>query len=177
MRFIIKAAIRIIILIMGLRLLLILFNYISSLFYDTGIFRDENIFGYLGTFLGVDIAGLIVLGILWWKTDWLVKKFYGNIEDSSLVINTSNIDFITVTIQIIGIYLVVTSIPDFAGLAVYHFQMQTKFPGFDLSEFQVQETKQWITTSVTFVIGLLLASSSKWFVKKIQGAEKPEQPE
>jgi hypothetical protein len=173
-KLLIKAAIRIVILIMGIKLLFALFKYGSLFFTDTGIFQDGDFFSYLGYIFCVDIAGLIVLCILWWKTDWLVKLLCGNIEDSALVINTSNIDFITVIIQIIGIYLVVTSIPDFVGLAVYHIQIRNRFPGFDISELQVQETKQWVITSITFVIGLLLASSSKWLVKRIRGTNNSE---
>ncbi len=176
MRFITKAAIRIIILIMGLKLLFALSQDISWFISDTVIFKEEIVFSYMGVILGEDIFGLIVLCFLWWKTDWLVKLLCGKMDNGALVINTSNIDFITVMIQIIGIYLVVTSIPDFIGLAVYYVQIRSKYPGFDISEYQVQETKQFVITGVTFVIGLLMLSGSKWFVKKIRGVENSEQP-
>jgi hypothetical protein len=157
---------------MGIQLLFAFFKDISSFFYDTSIFKDEKIFNYLGTILGVDIAGLILLCILWWKTDWLAKLLGVNTDDNALVIKTSNVGFLTVAIQIIGIFFIITSIPDFIGLAVYHIQMRDTFPGYDLSEYQIQETKQWVITSLTFILGLLLASGSKWLVKRIQGPKK-----
>jgi hypothetical protein len=171
MRVIIKAIIRIIILVLGIQLLFALLGYISSIFYNTEAFRDDKVFYIIS---GVDIAGLAILCIIWWKTDWLVKILAGNIDDSALIINISNVDFITVALQIIGVYLVVTSIPDFLGLAVYHILIHDKFPGYELSELEVQETKQWVITIATFLIGFLLASGSKWLVKRIKGTGNSE---
>jgi hypothetical protein len=172
MRIIIKAVIRIIILVLVIQLLVSLFKDISWVFYNTEQLGEA--FFYLGVLPGVDIAGLAILCVIWWKTDWLVKILAGNIDDRALMINTSSVDFITVAIQIIGIYLVVTSIPDFVGLAVYHIQINDKFPGYNLSEFEVQETKQWVITIAIFLIGLLLVSGSKWLVKRIQGTGNSE---
>jgi hypothetical protein len=177
MRAFIKPVIRIIIMIIGIQLLFALFKDISSFFYDTGIFTEEKVFFYLGIILGVDIVGLAVLFILWWKADWLSNILAGNMDEGALIIKTSNIDFLTAAIQIIGIFLVVTSIPNFIGIAVYHIQIQTQFQGFDLSVYQAQETKQWAITAVTFLIGLLLTLGSRWLVRRMQSTGNLEQPD
>ena len=161
MRALIKAAIRIIIIIMFLRLVYSLIQYVSAIF--TSLKYTSPI--YILGMIAVGLIGILVLYLLWRKTDWLVRILAGNIKDNELVIKTSNLDLIKVAMGILGIYLLVTSVPDLFGLLVYHIHITKVAPDLLLMPTeQALEIKQWVTTTITILVGV-------WLVSRLRGIE------
>lgn len=117
---------------------------------------------YLGSaiIIGVALIGALILYILWRKTDWLVKKLAGDINENELVINTSNLDLINVVMRVIGMFLILISIPKLVGLIVYRGVLANAYTDVLLASnarAMASEIKEWITNIGTLLIGLWLA--------------------
>jgi hypothetical protein len=174
MRAIIKTVIRIIILVIGIQLVFALFNE-SSWFFTDNVFSDKNSLKLIGIIIGVCIAELAALFVIWKKTDWLVKILAGDIDDNIVAINTSNLALVSIALQILGIYMVVNFLPDLLGLTYNRFRMHEIYAGYSNSELGIQEIQLWVITIAKLLIGIWLASGSKWMVKFLKGTWSLEQ--
>jgi hypothetical protein len=174
MKALIKAVIRIIILVIGIQLLFAIFNEVSWFFTDN-VFSDKNTLKLIEIIIGVGIIELAVLFVMWKKTSWLVKILAGDINDNILAINTSNLALISIAIQILGIYMIVNFLPDLLGLTYNRFRMQQIYAGYSNSELGIQEIKLWVITIAKLLIGIWLASGSKWLVKRLKGSNNSEE--
>jgi hypothetical protein len=126
MKTLIRAAVRIIIIVMFVMMVKMLLVNIQ---WTALNFRDGSIrqISYYQIGLTVDQFGVYsaILALLWLRTDWIVRVIAGNIDDSELVISTSNLDLIRVSMQILGMVLLATSIPKLLGLGAYYFRIPT----------------------------------------------------
>jgi hypothetical protein len=156
MKTLVKSAIRIIILLWGLRYLLLLINNVSNALVDysstsfTEIYQGQSLFFVLCAAI---IPALIIWGILfllWWKSDWLVLIISGNSEDNEIKITASNLDVFWVVSQILGLYFVVSSIPILLGLFVNHI----KYNSIGVTDSII--IPDWVTPLATMVIGIIL---------------------
>jgi hypothetical protein len=146
MHTLIKAAVRLVIILMSLQLLTLFANGLA------------NIVDLL--IIGVALVGALILYILWRKSDWLVKKLAGDINENELVINTSNLDLINVVMRVIGMFLILISIPKLAGLIAYRGVLANAYTDMLLASnarATASEIKEWITNIGTLLIGLWLA--------------------
>jgi hypothetical protein len=113
--------------------------------------------------LVLSIIGIIVLSVLWWKTDWFMRILAGEISDQEPVISISKPELFDFAIRILGIYLVVRYIPLLIGLIAYRISIAIASP----EEFYlyntplVYEIEQWVVVSFYILIGLFLASGIK----------------
>jgi hypothetical protein len=157
MRSLTKVAIRIILIFLFLNMIVALFNHGSSIWIFLPRITGEDIYPQIFILAGAGLIGTLILGILWWKTDWLVKVIAGNIPDDSLVVSTSNLDLFKVALRIIGIFLVVTTIPQLIGLIGYRLS----FPSEPFEAWGSQQQAVWIKELliiiiVTLILGFLL---------------------
>ena len=121
MRSIIKAAVRVIIIIIFVSLLKHVISTLQWLITIPNNYMIPQDLPYLiGIVGGPFIIFTLILYFLWRNTDWIVRVIAGNLNDNELVIKTSNLDLVKVFMRIFGIFLIVTSIPELFGLAVYH---------------------------------------------------------
>lgn len=156
MRAIIKAALRIIIIILFITLLRnVLINVqIIILGYHNEYY--DNIFIDISIFIGFFILSTALLYFFWRKTDWFVKILAGKTVDTELTISTSNIDLLKVAMRILGMYLIITSIPDLIGLSAYHIRLlQVKDFVYPYT-LQAEVIKDAIVGLITFGIGIWL---------------------
>jgi hypothetical protein len=173
MKSIIKAAIRIIIIIIFVRSLVMLVNNLANLrvmsvqiqLYD----EPQSTIYYL---YGIYIVGFLVvtaiLFLIWKKTDWIVKILAGGLNENELNINTSNMDLIKVAMYILGMYLIVTSIPDLFGLLAYHLRLTGEESELIYTAQQKASTIQhFVTSGITIVIGTWLVLGNRGIAKAI----------
>jgi len=162
MHTLIKAAVRLGIILMSLQLLISFANGLASIL---NIFNPQYSSGFelylgLAIIIGVALIGALILYILWRKSDWLVRKLAGDINENELVINTSNLDLINVVMRVIGMFLILISIPKLAGLIVYRGVLANAYTDMLLASnarAMASEIKEWITVIGTILIGLWLA--------------------
>lgn len=174
MRSIIKSAIRIIIIFIFIRSLLSFINSIVPLLNDSRYYRtQQDILNGWGILLIAFLIGTLVLWILWWKADFLTRILTENLNDNKLVINTSNTELIKVALILLGIFLVVDSIPGIMGLIGYHIRLTSVDEGLiSTPQSQADELRLWIIPVVTVLIGLALAIGIKKHWWKANGIRK-----
>ena len=167
MRTLIKAAVRIIIIFMFVAVFKIVINSAQWIIRGPGINIEQNIYYFIVTIGGQLVIYTLILCLLWWKTDWIVRIIAGNSDDNELVIKTANLDLLKVAMRIFGIFLIVTSIPDLFGLATYHMVL---IPESDLIYTPVQKANglmNLVTTIVTMAIGAWLVIGTRGITKVI----------
>lgn len=160
MKAIIRTTIRIILIIMALQLLNLIYNSaMNILVYQPSYIYDYSVHPSVIT-LTLSITGILVLLILWWKTDWLMRVLAGEISDQGLVINIPKLELFDFAIRILGIYLIVRYIPLLIGLIAYRISIAITSP----EEFYIYytpvayEIERWVSTSFYIIIGVLLTS-------------------
>ena len=157
MRSLTKVAIRIILIFLFLKIIVALYNQITYYLIYLNRYPSEGYLLEILILVGAGIVGTLILWILWWKTDWLVRVLAGNIPDDLLVVSTSNLDLFKVIIRIIGIYLIVTTIPHLIGLIGYRLS----FPSEPFESWGSQQNASWIKELLivifTLIFGLFLA--------------------
>jgi hypothetical protein len=168
MRTLIKAAVRLVIILMFFHLFLYIGNSLAMLidFFTVNQFTIfNNHYYYLAVPVIVFVIGVLILWYLWLNTDWLAEFIAEDIDEHEIVIKTSNLDLIKVVFRIMGMYLIVTQIPTIVGLSVSHVILEKYTSGIVTS--LVGEIKQWIITVGTVLIGLWLLFGGKGIVEMI----------
>jgi hypothetical protein len=117
MKTLIKAVVRIFIIAAFLSLFNTLLNMISNSVFSSGVFKEYP-WAYISGFIAVAIAA-VLLFVLWRKTDWVIRRIVGDIDDHEISINTTNLDLIRVAMFIFGIVWVVTSISGLIGFGYF----------------------------------------------------------
>ena len=171
MRSLIRAAVRIIIIVMFVMMVKML---IVNIQWTAMNFHDESIRQILYYQIGLTVGQFgvysAILALLWLKTDWIVRFIAGNIDDSEIVISTSNLDLVKVAMQILGMVLLATSIPKLLGFGAYHFRILDMVEKLDVPSSAVSratELESFVTIMVTLLIGLWLTIGTRGIVKAI----------
>ncbi|RPJ63891.1 MAG: hypothetical protein EHM12_01175 [Dehalococcoidia bacterium] len=169
MRTLIKAVVRIVIALMAwgwfLSLVQTIFsfaNFISHPEYGTGLGQ----YLFMSAALILLIGGAVLLVLLWRNTDWLVGVLAGNIDEKQLVINTTNLDLITVVLRILGISLIFTALPALAGHIVNQ-AIITNGPFQVAPDVQARAVESMITTGGTILIGVWLLYGGKGIAAEV----------
>jgi hypothetical protein len=179
----VKATIRIIVIFVFIQSLITLINYISNFIYAVHHIYSENydILFSLAVPIGSLLLGIFILYIIWWKTDWLVKVLAGELSDNELTISTSNLDLMKVALRILGIFLLVNSIPNLLGLIGYHYSFPEEMRRFS-TEIYANEIKNYIIVGVKIIFGVWLSLGTKDIHKifnvvddKVHMGNNPEQ--
>jgi hypothetical protein len=162
MRVIIKTAVRVIIIVMALKLLYAGFNLANTVILYQRYELPLPVYIFV-IVLGLFILGVLLLWLLWWKTDWLVKILAGDIDEQELIINTTNLDLFWLAIRILGVYILVGAVSDLFGRVAYQIYIENQLEGlrFLSPEEQAMEISQWIKVVVTVLIGVFLVSGVK----------------
>jgi hypothetical protein len=160
MKTIIKAAIRIIILIIGIRYFFVLVSNFSSAlgnYYYSDAFSDIYHGQSLITVLiGVTVPIIILwlVGFIFWRlSDWLVNIVSGDQNENNLIINISNSELINVTMQILGIYFIASSIPSFIGSVLSYFK-DNNYAMEGTARFD--DVKSMVIAASSIIIGIFL---------------------
>jgi hypothetical protein len=163
MRSIFKSAIYIIVIFTFVQNVLILLNYIPTLWYHFASDRPrEYDWIEFAVFLSVFLLSFLFLLLLWLKASSLTRLLAGDINDNKLVLNTSNSELFKIVLILIGIYLVVVNIPEIFGVVGYHFRFGYLYEGMNLPpQEQANELKLWIIPIASVIIGLVLAFGVK----------------
>jgi DNA-binding transcriptional regulator/RsmH inhibitor MraZ len=82
MRSIIKAAVRVIVLIMFIKLLEMVIHNVQWTVELSRLNIEPNLFYYFGITLGLFVIGTLVLYLLWRKTDWMTSDVNNGHETS-----------------------------------------------------------------------------------------------
>lgn len=116
MRTLTRAAVRIILAIMFLQTFFTALNYLVNL----SRYSVQSIGLGLLLILGVSVISFIILGLLWWRTEWLVNLLAGRVSNHELIITTTNTDFFRVSLRVLGFYLLADAIPALLGMLGHH---------------------------------------------------------
>ena len=165
MRSIIKAAVRVIILIMFVMLLKFIMYSAQSIMMAPALGIDIDLLFYTSSILGPFIIGTLVLYFLWRKTDWIVRIIAGNLNDNELVIKTSNLDLLKVAMRLFGIYLLIASIPDLFGLLTYYIRMNNEL--MYTAHVQATTLRSSVSNIITIGIGVWLVIGTRGIAKVI----------
>ena len=161
MKTIIRTTIRIILIVMALQLLSLIYNSAMNILVYQQSYNYEYAVHPSFITLALSIAGILVLSILWWKTDWLMRMLAGEISDQELVISTSKPELFDFAIRILGIYLIVKYIPLLMGLIAYRVAAII-VPDEHLSYMPpTYEIEWWVKISFYILIGIFLTSGMK----------------
>ena len=161
----IKVIIRIILIFLLLDLLIMLTSY-SAMISTYGDMYPE-----LLIYIGVGIIGTLILGFLWWQTDWLVSVLAGNLPEDSLVISTSNLDLFKMALRLLGFFLIFSALPDLVGHIGY--RLSFPFDYYEPNQFQAALRGELLNITVTLLLGLLLTSIGGKPVRSIRGFWNP----
>jgi hypothetical protein len=169
MRTAIRAIIRVIIIIIFIQALITLIYSIANVYsYFKWAAEDYNLAVPIGIMVGVMLLATLILFVLWRKTDWLVRITAGEISEKELVITTSNLDLYKVAIRILGMYLVVTALPDLIGLFGYHLTIPRQSDYYILSgEINASEIRELLIIGVRLIAGIVLIIGSRKIVSTI----------
>jgi hypothetical protein len=169
MRTLIKAAVRIALALMAWSSFLLLAQTIISLanlFAHPAYITDPSAYYFIVLPFAIFLAAALILIFLWRKTDWLVGVLAGNMNETELVINTTNLDLITVVLRIFGMCLILTSLPTLAGqLANQAIIKSSPFMG--AVEVQARTFEGLISTGGTILIGVWLLYGGKGIVEEV----------
>lgn len=166
MRTLIKAAIRILIIVMTLQMLLSLVNSLVLLFSYPPIYGEFNapyFWGNLATNIFSFLITILILFIVWRKTDWLVGLIAEEINDTELTINTNNVELITVVVRILGIVLLVTNLRLLVALIGNRWILGSIYPDVYI-QTSVNDMRQWIAAIVGLLLGIWLVLGGKGIV-------------
>jgi hypothetical protein len=161
MKAIIRTTIRIILIIMALQLLSLIYGSAMNILVYQPSYHYE--FSVHPSFiaLALSITGILVLSVLWWKTDWLIRVLAGEISDQELVISISKSELFDFAIRILGIYLIVKYIPLLMGLIAYRMSAVIAPEEHMFHMPQTYEIEWWVKISFYILIGVFLASGMK----------------
>jgi hypothetical protein len=159
MRTLIKLAIRLTIIFVSFQLLIFFANNLANFVSFLNFQPDLSVYLSASILAVIIIVIATILSMAWMKSDWLVKKIAGDIDDNKIAITTGNVDLINVIMRVVGMVLILISIPKLAGLIVYRGFLVTIYRDVLLatnSSLGATEIKEWITVVGTLLIGLWL---------------------
>lgn len=168
MRLAVKACIRIIIIFIALQAFFSFLNYASSMIFNYQVYSEDYNLPFQVAVLAVSaLVVAAVLGVLWWRTNWVVNVLVGRMPERELVVSTSNLDLVRVAMRILGIVLLVFAVPELIGLIGYHFSVQDEFGGTVLYYNTADEVRDLIIAVVKILLGVWLLVGTRKIVKAI----------
>lgn len=166
MRTLVRAAIRIILIYLFLETLFYTIRYCCDIFHIYTYFEPRSRWFDLLVIIGAAVICFVILSLLWWKTDWLVNVLAGKVSNHELIIATSNLDLFKVAIRILGIFLLITSIPALVGLIGYHFSYPDDLFN-TYAGIQPQEIRELIIIGMKILIGIGMILGTKGIYRVI----------
>jgi hypothetical protein len=168
MRLAVKAFIRIFLIYIALQMAYYITNYISNMFFYRRAYPgDYDLFFHVIFLVASSLIVLLVIYVLWWKTDWLVRVLLGRTRDRELIISTSNLDLIKVAMRILGVVLLVNAIPELIGLVGYHFSLPAEFWDYPSYYESARETQEFIVVGIKILFGIFLVVGTRKIVDTI----------
>ena len=168
MRMIIKAIVRVVIVLSAVRFLTYLASIPGGIAVESRYAAEPAgpwVYAAASAVAAVLWAG--VLSVLWVKTDWIVRRIAGEIPDTELAVTTSNTELYSVILRAVGAYLIATSIPGLAGMVGRSLSIAISRPAYPFAygtDMPVQ-VEAWVTGMVTLVVGLVLVTGNGGIAK------------
>ena len=179
MRTLIKTVYKIFLIFVFINAISYAINFISTVDVNKNIYVDvQGKINVLPDIIGMSIAFIIVsllLLLLWWKADKVIKFIAGDISDNEITINTSNEDLHRVIMRILGIIIVVSNVPYLIVTAGYYF-FYSHLPDQIRVDFSTNEIRQMAIHGVTILLGIWLAVGNKAIQQFFKTFIKDEEP-
>jgi hypothetical protein len=161
MRSLMTAGFRIVLILAFLQALITVGNDFYGLWANNnslnGISANINFISSAGTLLIAFLVILLIFWVLWWKAGKICIFLAGDISDSEITINTSNVDLIKVVLRIFGMCLIVLSLSTLCGHIAYHIRYAGLTSGIESSpSHQANEMLWWVTDGLKIIIGIWL---------------------
>ncbi len=156
MRAILRVAIRIMLIVVFLQVLMNTFNTIARIVTRDGFSMSRSVFyteiaPYLIGFLIV----LLVLWVLFWKVNTIVRLLAGRMMNDQLVISVNNQGLFQLAVRMLGIYLLITTIPDLLGSLGYHITMIDYYRQFGMqADAEAWEVQSYVKSGAKILIGI-----------------------
>lgn len=167
MRPFIKAGIRIMIIWLFIEAFLETFRNISS--YWTIIYISNTLDRWVATGFTLIpfLISVVLLAVLWWRTDWLVRFLTGGQNVNSVIVSTSNVHLVQLAVRIIGIVMVALVIPDLIGLIGYYAMITDQRDFVWLAETRATLVRQVLEVGVRLIVGIVLLLGTRGVVRAI----------
>lgn len=164
MHTLVKAGVRLVIIFVSLQLLTYFANSLISIL--SMLQFSADLYSYLGltVMLAVTIVSALILYFAWRKSDWLVTKLAGDVEEKEIVISTNNADLTNVVLRIVGMVLILIFTPKLIGL-VANRVVAVYMPYLGSANPTPWEIQQWVTVIGTILIGIWLTISGTGIFK------------
>ena len=179
MRSLIKAVFRVVLVFLFINLVIQVVNYISQILLNSHIYATAsekfNVFPYIiGACIAFVVFSLVLL-FLWRKTNGVVKFIAGDVTENELAITTTNSELYRVVMHILGIYLIVSSIPYIAGTLGYSIYYE------NINETVYQSIggmniESLIIKGITVLLGIWLVIGNNPIMKVINSVKNYVQP-
>ena len=153
MKSLVKAGIRIVLIIVSVNVLL---SFVTTI---AAVTSNAYAYGLVDITLNLVpyVVGAVVFAVLWWKTDAVVSLWIGEENNSEVVINVSDPDILHLVLRVLGIILLINSITDLLGLVAYHVSNYALYSGVEFpSDIRAIEIREAVVGIVTLLFGLWL---------------------
>ncbi len=171
MRTIIKAIVRILVLLFFIRLLgAMIANLSNFALWIRGDYASRELaIISVGSALLIMVFAILVLYFGWRKTDNIVRILAGDLNEDGLVISTSNFDLHRTLMMFLGAYLIVTSVPNLAGLSANYLFLRIQVPGYPGDKgMSASEISNLVVQTVSLLLGIWLMAGGKTIAKIIR---------
>jgi hypothetical protein len=156
MKVLAKAIIRIVLVFALINVLVILILGLVAVFREA--YGGNTLFYAIAEIVMVALVGFVLLLMAWVNTDYIVRKVVGNTYGKHIEITTSNVNLMGVAMSMIGIWLIVSVIPDFLGTIArhYYYTSQLLYPNNLPADMRADEIQGLVVSGVKLVLGLWL---------------------
>ena len=149
MRTLLKAGLRI----FSLLLFLNLIEIVTVDFIDFSSIYETNKVPIFIVLILLSLLEFALLLFIWIKADKIVEIVAGKVDDQKPAISVVGNEITTIALRVLGIYLILRSIPQIAGQVVYQVAANNSQPGFGYS-LSPSDYRQWAVQLFTLLIGL-----------------------
>lgn len=170
MRLFIKAAFRVMLVWLLIDIVLSLISQISNLMIQTRLYPFEDYFPWvpLGFAIAASLVGVLLLWVLWMKTDRVVNLLTGKQDTGTVVISTTNFDFMQAAVRIIGLILILWGLPDLFGAISYLVGLNPAyFETYRLSTEVASGIRWLVTAAAKIILGTILVLGWRQLVNTI----------
>jgi hypothetical protein len=156
MNLIIKAVVRIVVVLTAVQGASYFINYISQVL-TSSLYAESNKASELA---GIGIAFVVLALLLWavWASAGRIARvLVGHVDVNTLQVNSSTFDAYTVGIALIGVYVFVTALPALFGLVARRIVLAGATTGLTADN----DISIWVQTITRLVIGICLTLQGK----------------
>ncbi len=124
-------------------------------------------FALLGlALLAVALAGGL-LYLFWRQADWVAGRITGEQTAQGITLAVSNLDLLGLLLAALGLFLLVTRIPDLLGLVAQHLYLSRTLPAYTPRALLTLELRPLVADVLGILAGVVLTFGSRRVVRRL----------